>query len=172
MIIDYVSFDDIVRKMVIHWQAICEYFMKLDHTERAKNGPYPHLHLLNKYIRNKQDGQLRGTSRNGQYSARYADFFKKMDIVKRLVGTLAEQNNVSVCSILWESTLKPWTWNFEMNLIIFRISFHCILLKYLIWNLFKLVLGELWIQRDYNIKITVPGISNHWQHRVQRDIYN
>ena len=99
------SFDDFVES-VIHSQAICEYFLKLSEEERAKNGPYPHLHLLNKYIRNRQDSQLRGTSRNGQYSARYADFFKKMDIVKRLVGNLAEQNRVSVFRILSEHRLK------------------------------------------------------------------
>ena len=96
----------ILLKDVTHLQAICEYFLKLSEEERAKNGPYPHLHLLNKYIRNRQDGQLRGTSRNGQYSARYADFFKKMDIVKRLVGNLAEQNRVSAHIILSECRHK------------------------------------------------------------------
>ena len=84
----------------MYLQAICEYFLKLTPAERERNGPYPHTHLLNKFIRNKQDSQLRGTSRNGQYSSRYADFFKKLDIVKRLVGALAEQNNVSTYRVI------------------------------------------------------------------------
>ena len=33
--------------------------------------------------------------RNGQYCSRYIDIFKKVDVAKRMISALAEQNNVS-----------------------------------------------------------------------------
>lgn len=81
---------------------MCEYFLKLSEAERAKSGPYPHEHLHRKYITTNKDSQLRGTSRNGQYSSRFTDVMYKMDMMKRFIGLLAEQNNVSAAQCVEE----------------------------------------------------------------------